>query len=63
MNKFLAILVTVFMALIIGQASASTRYHSDQSIDTLSSSFICEKEQKKKKKTDDLPEETEPECD
>jgi hypothetical protein len=63
MNKFIAVLVTAFLALIIGQASASTRYSFGQSVDTLNSSFICEKEKKKKKKTDDLPEETEPECD
>jgi hypothetical protein len=63
MNKFVAVLVAAFLALIIGQASASTRYTFDQSIETLNSSFICEKEKKKKKKTDDLPEETEPECD
>jgi hypothetical protein len=61
MNNFVAVFVTAILALILGQASASTRYSFGQSVDTLNSSFICEKE--KKKKTDDLPEETEPECD
>jgi hypothetical protein len=66
MNKLLAVLFTAFLTLLVGQASASTKPFSSQSIESLKSSLICEKEneeEKKKKKYDDIPEEKEPECD
>jgi hypothetical protein len=66
MNKFLAVLLAAFLAVLVGQASATTRYFPSQSIDSLNSSLVCDKEnkkEKKKQKFDDIPEEEEPECD
>lgn len=66
MKKFLAVILTAFLVLTVGQASAASSYFSDQSIESLKSSLVCdtdgEKKDKKKKK-DGLPEEKEPECD
>ncbi len=64
MNKFVAVLITAFLSLILGQASAyNTLTTSDQSLDSLNASLVCEKDKDKKKKKSDIPEEKEPECD
>ncbi len=48
MNKLLAVLLTALLALLVGQTSAATRSFPDQSIDSLNSSLVCDKETEKK---------------
>jgi hypothetical protein len=67
MKQFLAVLITAVISLVLGQAPAATLSFPDQSIDSLNSSLVCEKDKDKdkdkKKKKITLPEEEEPECD
>jgi len=63
MKQFLAVLITAFSFLIMGQAFAATHSTFEKSIDSLNASLICAKEDKeKKKKKKEGESEEEPEC-
>ena len=67
MKHILAVLITAFTFLFLGQASAATSIYSGQSLDSLNSPLICadetDKDGKKKKKKKKGDDEEEPECD
>ncbi len=61
MKHFLAILITAFTFLSIGQASAATVPFNEKSLDSFNSPLVCDDEDEKKKKKK-KGEEEEPEC-
>lgn len=63
MKHFLAVLITAFTFLILGQASAATSSFPEKSLENLSSPLLCADEDKKKKKKKEGEEDKEPECD
>ncbi len=61
MKHIMAVLITAFTFLVVGQASAATTPFTGKSLDSMSSPLICAEEDKKKKKK--KGDEEEPECD
>jgi len=60
MKHFIAVLITAFTFLFIGQAPAATSPFNEKSLDSLSSPLVCADDDEKKKKK--KGEEEEPEC-
>lgn len=50
MKHILAVLITAFSFLVIGQATAATFPTSNNSLDSISSPLICDKEEDKRQK-------------
>ncbi|MCK5664386.1 MAG: hypothetical protein KAI17_12935 [Thiotrichaceae bacterium] len=61
MKHFIAVLITAFTFLFIGQASAATSPFNEKSLDSFNSPLVCADDDEKKKKKK-KGEEEEPEC-